>query len=198
MRSYPVDYGGTGPSGRAYMEVDPVNAEAAEVLGVAHAIDRDNLAATLGSAKLAIGAMGGFYYGTREDLDAMAVPVGTAAAIPDDDGNPWRAEFTTKDGWIEVEVYVTLASQPIRASVALVVRLDGVVVARSPGTRPHSAVGPPASTSEHAACTLNVSWAGPVKDGAHLVEFLLTRSSATAATAAYVEHGAWFVSEVLR
>lgn len=197
MRSYPIDYGGLGPSGTGYMEVEPVNAEAAEVLGVAHAIDRDNLTATLGSAKLAIGAMGGFWYGTREDLDAVTVPVGTAAPIPDDDGNPWRAEVTTKDGWIELEVYVVLASQPIRSSTALVVRVDGVVVARSAGTRPHSAVGPPASTSEHAACTLHTSWGGPVKDGAHLVEFLLTRSTG-AATAAYVEHGAWFVREVLR
>ena len=198
MRSYAVYYGGAGPAGSGYMEVEPVNAEAAEVFGVAHAIDRDNLTASLGSAKLAIGAMGGFHFGSRADLDAVSVPVGIAVPIPDDDGNPWRAEFTTKDGWIEVEVYVELASQPIRASTALVVRLDGVIVARSPCTRPHSAVGPPASTSEQAAVTLNASWAGSVKDGPHLVEFLLTRSASSAATAAYVEHGEWFVAEVLR
>jgi hypothetical protein len=172
MRSFPVDWSplvGEKP----YAEVDPIDQEAAELLAVVHAVDGDNLAASLGNNKVAVGAMGSIVFG--DDSSGATVTVADSAVpgdlvpYPDAAGDPLVVVFDSNDGYVEGRVVVEVEQHAAGApALALVLRLDGTVVAR--GTAPRRAASGGGTWYGYSLCA---SFAGPVGSDSHRLEVLL-------------------------
>lgn len=169
MRSFPVENKATG-----YITVEPVLAELADVVDTLHGLDADNLGTeAVTPAKFTVGTFATVLRGARDSLrtttlDAKHRP-GDVYAIPEDaSDDPWRVDFTCKEGrlWgrfsITVDSDYTSGDGAAGYSFWVGVRVDGEL----------EAIGPAGTavmmrTSSH-ACAFSI----PISGGNHTIEFV--------------------------
>jgi len=160
------------PTPGSYMAVEPLNREAAELLSVAHNIDRDNiLTGELLHTSMGPGVfgtvdfdeIGGYYAVTYTD---QAIP-GGMVPIPDASGNPWMWDVTMNDGALLVKVRVEIGALPPGGqTVYLGILIDGVLCGRGPAWVGYVDQNGGGTTSYTLFCSVAV----PLGGGTHRVE----------------------------
>jgi hypothetical protein len=183
MRVYNVATASTG------MVITPeeFDLELGEIARGVHLVDRDNFAAALLTApKVKADAWGKILKGTRSTTRSTDHTVaGTNQDwfhVPDDAGDPWRAEFQTGDGVLRFTYSQEFEEQSgaIAINVWVGVRVDGELVARSPLVRNVLLSG------------LQVDAAVPVGAGNHIIEAVYgLHRPATALSIDWLEGTIW-------
>lgn len=168
MRSYPVD---STPLNGGYATPNELHAEAAEMLSVLHSLDRENLAGDVELAtggvtlpKLANQAMQTVWYSFEESTNPIVLgdsfgPNDTFLFF-NEDGYSLALDITTDDGVLEV-VFSGGFTSGSGGAMWIGVKVDGVLVARSPTTRAFTL-----------GASLEVDGVAPVRSGPHRVEFV--------------------------
>lgn len=168
MRSYPTDVAYDGD----YVAPHPITAEVGEVVAAANALTSDNIpVGTLGPEAAAADAWGtllrnGFY--GPEDHDHDRTPTeGDVYPIRTDAAEPWVERITTGDGVLSVVLTAEYEGRTTSGGTGIVillwvgVRVDGVLVAQSPG-------GDLIETADSRAALAMV----PVGAGEHVVDMV--------------------------
>lgn len=171
----------------------------AELFGAVHSIDRDNLVAFGVTADhLDEDALQCVFTGDRSTVRTSTLATtterGDVRFIPASSGNddPWVAEIETQDGVLEGTMSVWALFPIVQGNMlSVLVKVDGVVVARTPIPRTNF----PGFSHE-------VDFALPIGAGTHLVEFCfevaITFTTALAPIDVEWGEGAYFLRNLYR